>query len=299
MTNRIHQPNDGDEDMEAREEERYYQCPESPLLRFKLQSVDEVKGEIERLRPLTPELWTTIQRKLKIDWTFDSNAIEGSTLTRGETAFFLEHGLTVEGKPFKDFVDARNHVEAITLLEEVVRDQRPLSVGLLKEINALLLKGVTQTAAINHQGQPAHKPATPGEYKKNPNHVLQPDGTIHYYSDPLQVPGEMERLVKWINDHWESLHPAVLGALAHYNMVRIHPFDDGNGRVGRLLMNLILMKKMYPPAVIRVDKRLAYLNALAEADQGNPGHFVELIADALLSTLTLILSDLKNGRKEA
>ena len=133
------------------------------------------------------DLWATIQEKLSILWTYNSNAIEGSTLTQEETTFFLKNGFTVEGKPFRDFIDARNHHDAIELLYGMVKGERPVTEGLIKEFNALLLSGVKSTSAIDEAGNKINKPATPGEYKKNPNHVLQNDGTIHKYVDPLQV----------------------------------------------------------------------------------------------------------------
>jgi len=272
----------------------FYDITKIPELRDKLEVAERLKTEIDEKRPLRSDIWETIQRKLKIDWTYDSNAIEGSTLTRGETAFFLQEGLTVEGKPLKDFLDARNHAEAIDWLYEVIKGERPISEGLLKEMNSLLLEGITHTKAIDQFGQAVKKPATPGQYKTRPNHVLQPDGTIYYYVEPLQVPGEMERLCQWIDGNIGTLHPVVVGAVSHYNMVRIHPFDDGNGRGARILMNLILIKKGYPPAIVKVEKRRAYLNALSEGDRGNLIPFVELMADSLIATQEMILDDLQN-----
>jgi Fic family protein len=119
------------------------------------------------------------------------NALEGSTLTKGETYFFLREGLTVEGKPFKDFLDARNHAEAIDYLYQILKDERPMTPGLMKEFNKLLLSGITYTEAINEMGQRVQKPATPGEYKRLPNHVLQLTGQYRY-TEPLHVPAEMK-----------------------------------------------------------------------------------------------------------
>ena len=158
---------------------------------------------------------------MRADWTYDSNAIEGSSLTRGETLFFLKEGLTVEGKPFKDFLDARNHAEAVDWLYEVIKDNRSVTQGLIKEINALLLSGIKYTPAIDETGQKVQKPATPGKYKVLPNHVLRTDGTIHFYTDPIHVTDEMEVLCRWIKEKTENIHPLIVSAIAHYNMVRI------------------------------------------------------------------------------
>jgi Fic family protein len=257
-----------------------------------LVEVDQQRAQIEAQKPLKPELWSAIQQKLRVDWTYDSNALEGSSLTRGETLFFLQEGLTVEGKPFKDFLDARNHAEAIDFVYQVVQEERPITPGLLKEINALLLSGITHTETVNEDGHKVKKPVRAGEYKRLPNHVLQPDGTIHFYVDPLQVPNEIEILCTWIQEKLPTTHALIVAARAHYNFVRIHPFDDGNGRGARLLMNLILIRKRYPPAIIRREERRRYLETLAQADQGNLEPFLHFITASLLQTQTTLLQTL-------
>ncbi|MFH0902984.1 MAG: Fic family protein [Pseudomonadota bacterium] len=272
--------------------ESFYTVAETSALRLLLDRADEQKKVIDAERPLRDDIWQSIQQNLRIQWTYDSNAIEGSTLSRGETAFFLQEGLTVEGKPLKDYLDARNHAEAIDALHEIVEDRRPISEGLIRELNALLLSGVTHTQAVNEFGQKVRKPASPGQYKTRPNHVRKLDGSLHFYAEPLQVPGEMERLVKWVEVNINTQHPAVTGAVAHYNMVRIHPFDDGNGRGARLLMNLILMKRGYPPAIVRMEQRRRYLQTLDQADKGDLAPFTEFIAESLIATQDRIVADL-------
>lgn len=270
---------------------QFYQVEETPSLTQLLEAIDAAQAKVNAQKPLQAAIWATIQEKLRIEWTYDSNALEGSTLTRGETYFFLREGLTVEGKPFKDFLDARNHAEAIDYLYQIVKDERPMTPGLMKEINKLLLSGITHTEAIDALGQKAQKPATPGEYKRLPNHVLQADGTIHRYTEPVHVAAEMEELFKWIQAALPHQHPVIVAAVAHYNFVRIHPFDDGNGRGARILMNLVFIKKQYAPAIIKTEQRRAYLEALSVADAGNLGPFTELVARSLLNTQQIILED--------
>lgn len=273
-------------------QEKYYQLEVSPVLASMLQHAEVQKNEIDALKQQDPSLWETVKEKLRVTWTYDSNAIEGSTLSFGDTLFFLNEGLTVEGKPFKDFVDAKNHAEAIDFLHDVVANNRAITEGLIKELNALLLKGVDSTPAINELGQKVQKPATPGEYKKQPNHVLQADGSVHHYVEPLQVSAEMTKLCDWIADQQGKLDNIAIAALAHYNMVRIHPFDDGNGRGARILMNLILMKAGFPPAIVKNEKRRKYLDSLQAADNGNLEPFVEFITSSLAITQEMILEDL-------
>ena len=214
---------------------------ESPALAEKFIQADALRHAIDALKDRDSSLWATIVNRLRTDWTYHSNGIEGSTLTRGQTHFFLNEGLTAQGKPFKDFLDAQNHAEAIDLLFDAVAGKQPISEGFIKEINALILRGVEFTPAKNDLGQRVKKIATPGRHKQHPNHVEQPDGTIHHYVEPLRVPEEMQRLMVWVNNSSHTVHPIQVASVAHYNMVRIHPFDDGNGRGARILMNLILM----------------------------------------------------------
>ncbi|MBU1172900.1 MAG: Fic family protein [Proteobacteria bacterium] len=253
---------------------------------------DELNNQIISLKDKNTDLWNTILKKLKIDWTYNSNSIEGSTLTRGETHFFLTEGLTVEGKPFKDFVDTKNHANAIDWLQDIISNTRDISEGLIKELNALLLFGIDFTPAINPLGQKVNKKANPGQYKTQPNHVLLPNGDIHYYVDPLHVQTQMQELVEWINANIDQIHPIALAAIFHYNLVRIHAFDDGNGRGARILMNLILMKKGFFPAVIKTEKKRKYLTAIQEADKGDINPFVIFITGELIETQEKVLSDL-------
>ena len=274
-----------------------YAVPETSELSGLLSLVDELHECLQTVKKNNPDLWPTIVSKLRVDWTYNSNTIEGSTLSRGETHFFLTEGLTVEGKPLKDFTDAQSHAEAIDFLHDIVANKRPITEGLIKEFNALLLSGVKHTEAINAQGQRVNKKVHPGDYKKQPNHVVQPDGTIHWYVEPLQVAEQMEVLVNWLTEQMEQQHPVIVAALVHYNLVRIHAFDDGNGRGARILMNLVLMKQGYYPAVIRTEKKRFYLDALKQADNGDITPFIQFVASELVETQERVIADLQSKPK--
>ena len=271
-----------------------YAVPESPDLNSLLALADTLHERLQAAKEANPDLWPTIVSKLRVDWTYNSNTIEGSTLSRGETHFFLTEGLTVEGKPLKDFTDAQSHAEAIDYLHDVVANKRPITKGLIKEFNALLLSGVKYTEAVNAQGQRVKKKAHPGEYKKQPNHVVQPDGAIHWYVAPLQVPEQMEALAHWLAEQTDKQHPVITASLLHYNLVSIHAFDDGNGRGARLLMNLVLMKHGYFPAVIRTEKKRLYLETLKQADSGDISAFIQFIASELVQTQEKVIADLQS-----
>ena len=272
-----------------------YPLPPAALA-AKFAQADALQRQINAKKNEDADLWELIVKRLRIDWTYNSNGIEGSTLTQGETHFFLSEGLTVEGKPLKDFLDAQNHAEAIDMLFDVVADKLPITESFIKQINVLILRGVEFTPAKGADGKLNKKPAAPGQYKKLSNHVLQADGALHTYAEPIHVANEMQALIEWINAHMQTMHPVHVAVVAHYNMVRIHPFDDGNGRGARILMNLILMHRGYFPAVIRVETKRRYLEALTAADQDRLSPFIGYVSDAVISTQTSVLQVLDKSK---
>ncbi len=249
-----------------------------------LQKIDDLRMKINVFRPFSKGLMALWQERLRIDWTYNSNALEGNTLTYGETAFFLREGLTSEGRPLKDYVEAKNHAQAIDYLQEVVTSKRELTEGFIKELHSLLLRDIDHTVARGAGGKLIHKPLSPGKYKVRPNHVLTLSGTIHKYTEPIKVVDEMQMLLRWLKQSKE-IHAVERAALFHYRFVCIHPFDDGNGRMARLLMNLLLMKSGYPPCVVRNSKRRNYLQSLEQADStGSTEAFVRILAQELIHT---------------
>jgi len=272
--------------------DRYYDFKSDTHTNTLLEKADQLNTQINKLKNTDSSLWETILLKLKIDWTYNSNSIEGSTLSLGDTHFFLTEGLTIEGKPFRDFLDAKNHMEAIEYLYDIIADDRQISEGVIKELNALILSGINYTKAQDSSGNPIKKRATPGSYKAQPNHVLLPSGVIHQYVEPIQVQAQMQELVEWIEASSREIHPIIVATITHYNLVRIHAFDDGNGRGARIVTNLILIKNHYFPVVIRSEKKRRYLQALQEADGGDISPFVEYITTELIETLERVLVDL-------
>lgn len=226
------------------------------------------------------------QEQLRLEWTYHSNAIEGNSLNLGETAFYLREGLTSEGKPLIDYLEVQNHAEAIDWLFDLVQRNVPITGRFFKDLNAILHKGITERPALGANGQRIMRKITPGAYKQNPNHVLTLSGAIHLYVEPLQVAGEMEKLVRYLEREEGKQHTVELAASSHYDLTRIHPFDDCNGRMARLLLNLILMRGHYPPIVIKMEERRAYLTSLEKADQGDREPFYLFVAEHVKETLT-------------
>ncbi|MFA6305488.1 MAG: Fic family protein [Candidatus Gracilibacteria bacterium] len=258
-----------------------------------LQKIDTLNEKIKTFRPLKQGILEALQEKLRIEWTYNSNAIEGNTLTFGETAFFLREGLTSEGKPLKDYLEAKNHAEAIDGLYEIIQEKRKITEGLIKEIHFVLMRDVNFTYAQGARKSLIQKQMHAGTYKIQPNHVLTLSGKIHYYTDPLHVKDEMEKLIKQLNEN-KSLHPIELAAMFHHKFVQIHPFDDGNGRLARLLMNLIIMKNGYPPCIIRNQKRREYIKTLELADTKKDfSFFLNFVAEEFINTLEKILAILE------
>lgn len=250
------------------------------------QEINSLKAIIDNKRPFYPELMATIAKKFREEWTYNTNAIEGNTMTLRETAFFLREGLTVKGRTLREHLEIANHAEAIDYLQDAIQ-HRDISESLIKEFHALLFNGVK----LNAGGIPV----TPGAYKLRDNHVLTPSGEIHYYTPALQVPNEMENLMTWYESNKKKIHPVELGALFHHKLVVIHPFPDGNGRVSRLAMNFIIMEHGYPPAIIRRQFRTDYYNALEEADNGNPQSFIQLVAEEVKRSLGLIVKEIERA----
>lgn len=256
-----------------------------------IRRVDELKAEIDALRPINGEQELRIMQKLRIDWNYHSNAIEGNTLTYGETRAFLLHGITAHGKPFRDYLDIKGHQAAIEYLEELIRQQQPLTEMHIRELHKILLIEPYEMDAITAEGHLTKRRIEIGRYKTAPNSVRTSTGAMRYYAAPWETPVLMADLLRWYQEalQTQSLHPLLLSATFHYRFVDIHPFDDGNGRMARLLTNLILMQQGFIPVVIRTETKGAYLLALEQAAAGDLEPFTCYIGEALLHAMELFL----------
>jgi len=271
----------------------------SPLTEL-LQRIDQRKAEVDALRPLTPEQEGRIMQKFRLDWNYHSNAIEGNSLTYGETIAFLMEGLTAKGKSFKDHMDIKGHNEGIDYLMNLIKNRDQLSEKIIRELHKMILVESYTNPAQTLDGQIVEKRVTLGAYKTMPNHVKTPTGETHYYATPEETPAKMTDLVDWLRNHQtkNDLHPLLLAATFHHRFVAIHPFDDGNGRMSRLLMNLMFMQYGYPPVVIKQQDCQAYYYALRQADAGELGAFIEYIGENLLHSLDIQLKGARNESME-
>ena len=237
------------------ESEKWQAPPMNPYHRL-----DELKRRLDAYRPLPPEVVRNLHEDTVLRWTYHSNAIEGNTLTLKETKVALE-GITVGGKTMREHFEAMNHKEAILLVNDLVSKEVLLSESIIKSIHQLILKNIDEKNA--------------GMYRKN-NVLIS--GARHIPPGTLQLHDQMRDFIQWYESDAQSLHPVERAAHVHCEFVKIHPFVDGNGRTSRLLMNLELMKDGFPPAILRLEQRLAYYESLDEAHvEGHYDSFLTLI----------------------
>ncbi len=218
---------------------------------FDYRPLDQLKQKLDSYRPLSRDIVVNLHDDLVIRWTYNSNAIEGNTLTLKETKVALE-GITIGGKTMQEHFEAINHREAINFIDELVTKNEPLSEWQIKSIHQLILKNIDDKNA--------------GAYRKC-NVVIA--GADHLPPDFIQVQSKMKSFIDWYNENDSRLHPVELATKIHLEFVKIHPFVDGNGRTARLLLNLELIKNGFPPVVIPVEKRLEYYEALDLAHTKN------------------------------
>ncbi|MBP6825885.1 MAG: Fic family protein, partial [Saprospiraceae bacterium] len=263
-----------------------------------LRQVDRRKAEVDALRPFTTEQEGRMMQKFRLDRNYHSNAIEGNSLTYGETVAFLMEGLTAKGKSIRDYHDIEGHNEGINYLMHFVDHREEFNQKTICELHKTILVKPYSKPAKTPDGQWVEKWVALGKYKYQPNSVETPTGEMHYYATPEETPAKMTDLLDWLRDHQEKndVHPLILAAIFHHRFVAVHPFDDGNGRMSRLLMNLLLMQYGYPPVVIKQQNRQAYYYALRQADAGELGIFIEYIGENLLQSLDI---QLKGARGES
>ena len=238
-----------------------------------LGGLSKKKERLDGYRPLPPELVRNLEEWFLVELTYTSNALEGNTLSRKETAAVVEKGLTVGGKTLVEHLEATNHAKA---LKDILRlSQTPTSklrLADVLQIHETVLRGIDDDSAGHFRTIPVRISGSP---------VILPN--------PVKVPDMMEAFIEWMVASTD-LPPVELAAKAHYKLVTIHPFVDGNGRTARLLMNLILMQHGYPPAIIRTRDRLKYIGGLEKAQLGGSRDgYKKVIAAAVDRSLDIYL----------
>ena len=256
-----------------------------------LASIDRLREELNRLRPLPPNVVGRVVQKLRIEANYHSNAIEGNQLTLGETRSLILHGLTAHGKPLRDHLDVQGHDDAARAIEDAVANAQDLNQVFIRNVHRVLLKEPYDVDAITPDRRRVKRTIAIGRYKTLPNNVETSTGETYYFTPPEHVPQEMTDLIDWYREQESAgTHPIIIAAAFHYRFVRIHPFDDGNGRMARLLMNMILMKHGYTVAVVPREKRDQYIDELERLDRTEElPNFIDFIASCCHYALDLHL----------
>ncbi len=245
-------------------------------LQYDFTLIDSLKEKIDKQRPLPKETIKSLNEKLLVEWTYNSNAIEGNTLTISETKVVLE-GITVGGKSIKEHLEIINHRDAIFFLENLVSSCEPISEWNIRNIHSLILK------EIDNQNR--------GKYRSE-NVLIS--GANHIPPNHYDLPHLMQELIEEYNTNWGAYHPVVRGTLLHGEFVKIHPFIDGNGRTARLLLNFELMRCGYTPIVIKNKDKAQYYEVLELAHTTMDYHpFIELVATLVVESEELWLTVLE------
>lgn len=257
------------------------------MLNILLDKAQKLKAELDAMRPLSPDAEGRVMQKLRIDWNFHSNNMEGNSLTYGETRALLLYGMTAKGKPLNDHLEISGHQAAIDWLIEVVKKEAEITEHFIRSLHQIIFGGKF------------HDSVKVGGYKDTDNFLITKTNETLRFTSPEETPFEMQNLVtKYQQKIAEGKdNPIVLAAAFHYEFVRIHPFEDGNGRMSRLLMNFILMRFGYPPAVIKTEEKESYYTALQLADaEKNSLPLAEYLATSVIHSLELML---KGARGES
>ena len=264
-----------------------------------IQNALQLKSALDALRPIDKEQEDRIMQKFRLDWNYHSNHLEGNSLTYGETKALILFGVTAQGKPLKDTLEITGHNEAINWVLEMIRGERPLTENFIRELHSLLLQD-SYKESKNEKGEIIPRKISSGRYKITPNHVQTVTGEIFYFATPEETPAKMFDLINWYNEkaNEKESNPILIAAEFHYKFIRIHPFDDGNGRTARILMNFILMQFGFPPVIIKTEDKANYFAALQMADVGNIESFITYIATNLNHSLTIMIAGAKGENIE-
>lgn len=248
------------------------------MIEQNISTVDKLKLALDELRPLSREAEDKLWQKLRLEWDFNSNHIEGNTLTYGETMLLLLHDKTTGDHQKREYDEMQAHDLAIHMIKDWAEDkERDITEADIKNLNKIILVKPYWKEALTYDGQPTRRLINVGDYKQYPNSVRLKSGEMFHYASPEETPRKMQELMDWYKTT-DIQHPVYLAAELHYRFITIHPFDDGNGRVARLLVNYVLMRHGYTPIIIKSTDKENYLTALQKADAGDRSAFWDYIA---------------------
>ncbi len=242
-----------------------------------IQTIADKKAELDHLRLAAPHGLSNFEHVYNVELTYTSNAIEGNTLTRSETMMVIEQGITIGGKPLRDHLEAIDHHDAILYVREIARRSVSLTEMDVRTLHSLVVR--------------RSLPDIAGRYADQGRFVLTDAGPQRFPS-AAEVPTLMGEFAAWLNGAPDSPETA-FGA--HLRLVNIHPFNDGNGRAARLLMNLVLIRAGYPPVAVRPEDRPNYIAALQQQTDDQGESFTQL----MYQRLDAILNDYLGAFRES
>ena len=254
-----------------------------PCLDQKIQKrIDDKLALLNSFRPLPVSAVKKLKEQFAIEMTYNSNAIEGNSLTLKETYLVINEGLTIKGKPLKDHLEAKSHQEALEYLYDFVEKDKKntFSENLIRSLNQIVQQNIDRQWA--------------GRYR---NSGVIIGGADHKPPEALEISKLMRNLIKWVGENKKKIHPVELASILHHDLVFIHPFFDGNGRTSRLAMNIILMQVGFPLVIVLKNDRKKYYQTLSLADKGNYVPFVNFIARAVERTLDIYLKILMPSKR--
>ncbi|MEO9954237.1 Fic family protein [Nonlabens sp.] len=240
-----------------------------------LLKIDEKKARLDLYRPFSSPVVHSIKESLTLEWTYNSNSIEGNTLTLQETRMVLEDGLTVSGKSLNEYFEAVNHHEAIDYVENLVQPDYVFRERDILNVHELVMDRIDKEFA--------------GRIR---NAGVRISGANFVPPNARKVSDFIEELITWVNEEDLDMHPVIKATIFHHRFVWIHPFFDGNGRTARLVFNLLFLKEGYPPAIILKVDRKKYYTALNDANNGNLEKLFFLVGRAVMRSLDIYLSNL-------
>ncbi|MCL2312537.1 MAG: Fic family protein [Firmicutes bacterium] len=256
----------------------------------KTEKLNSLTHEWFSRQPLKPERQKKLDKKFRLEFNYNSNHLEGNTLTFGETQRLLLLDQTKGEHDFRNYEEMKAHDVALKKIIEVAADKEfILSEGFIRDLNKIILVRPFWKDAITYDGEKTRKEVKIGEYKEHPNSVIQKNGEVFEYASPFETPMLMQDLITWYREHQEKneLQPIELATLLHYKYIIIHPFDDGNGRIARLLVNYVMYKNNLPPIVIKSDDKKNYFRALQAADAGFIEDFLDYMQEQLIWSLEI------------
>ena len=239
-----------------------------------LTQIDQLKAWLDSFRPLPASVVSELKKRYDVRFTYNSNAIEGNTLTQSETELVLTKGITIGGKTLTEHLEVIGHKEAIDYIESLSQTENTIGEWEIRQIHSLVMRRISPTEA--------------GRYRQLD---VKAAGTNHVYPPHYLLSNLMTDFIHWLNDSRSALHPIEYASEAHYRFVSVHPFADGNGRTGRLLMNLLLLKAGFPIVSISNQEREAYLEAIiqAQSSQDDATELLRLVCEATRRSLIEML----------